>query len=360
MTAVTFDNLTKCYGSTTAVDAISLTIKSGSLFFLLGPSGCGKTTLLRMIAGFIAPTSGRILFDDNDVTNLPPNRRNTGMVFQNYALWPHLTVLENVAYGLDVRKVSKGERKERVMNALKKVQMQDYAQRRPAQLSGGQQQRIALARALVIEPTVLLLDEPLSNLDARLRLDMRDQLRALCSQTGITTIYVTHDQDEALSMADDMVVMRDGAVMQRGRPEAIYKRPASRFVADFLGESNFLHATVMTAGDGRVTLQTRSAILESTTFDDTTPRGGNVTLSIRPESLRILPDGHAASHGNVMQARRIRTTFLGNVAQHEVEYAEGERLRVLEMNPTMKGADVEHAEMVTLSVDPAEVIILPD
>ena len=254
MTAITLKGLTKRFGSTTAVDGVSLTIESGELFFLLGPSGCGKTTLLRMIAGFIEPTSGSVRFADRDVTLLPPNRRNTGMVFQSYALWPHMTVEENVAYGLNVRKVPATERNDRVMAALKSVHMDEYARRKPNQLSGGQQQRIALARALVIQPTVLLLDEPLSNLDAKLRLEMRWEIRRICSETKITTVYVTHDQKEALSMADNMAVLRAGKIAQIGPPRLLYERPNSRFVADFLGETNFLPA-VITEVNPRITGQ---------------------------------------------------------------------------------------------------------
>ncbi len=240
MTAITLKGITKRFGDTTAVDSVDLTINSGELFFLLGPSGCGKTTLLRMIAGFIEPTEGRMLFGERDVTWLAPNKRKAGMVFQSYALWPHMTVFDNVAYGLTVRKVPPAEKKERTQAALASVRMAEYAKRKPNQLSGGQQQRVALARALVIEPTVLLLDEPLSNLDAKLRLEMRTEIKRICTETKITTVYVTHDQKEALSMADRVAVLRDGDVKQIGPPRQLYERPTSRFVADFLGETNFI------------------------------------------------------------------------------------------------------------------------
>ena len=223
-TPITIRDLRKVFGKTVAVDQINLDIKAGDLFFLLGPSGCGKTTLLRMIAGFTDPTGGSIRFGDRDVTHTPPNKRNTGMVFQGYALWPHMTVEQNVAFGLGVRKVPTAEKSRRVAEALRAVRMEQYALRKPNELSGGQQQRVALARALVIEPTVLLLDEPLSNLDAKLRLEMRSEIKRICKQAKITGIYVTHDQKEALSMADAVAVLNQGLVVQTGGPRDLYDR----------------------------------------------------------------------------------------------------------------------------------------
>src|SRR5947208_1766376 len=241
---VSIRNLTKRFGSTAVLKDVSLEIGSQELFFLLGPSGCGKTTLLRLIAGFYQPDGGEVLFGDKPMNDVPPHRRNTGMVFQNYALWPHLTVAENVVYGLEVRSLPASEKKARLAEALSIVQMEKYADHTPNQLSGGQQQRVALARALVIRPDLLLLDEPLSNLDARLRLEMREEIRRIHSQTKITTIYVTHDQKEALSLADRMAVMRDGVIEQLGDPRTVYRAPANRFVADFIGETNWLPSQV--------------------------------------------------------------------------------------------------------------------
>src|SRR5712691_9193637 len=249
---VSIQNLTKRFGDTTALKGVSLEIGSQELFFLLGPSGCGKTTLLRLIAGFYQPDGGELLFGGKSMNGVPPHQRNTGMVFQNYALWPHLTVAENVVYGLEVRALGASEKKARLGEALAIVQMEKYADHTPNQLSGGQQQRVALARALVIRPDLLLLDEPLSNLDAKLRLEMREEIRRIHAQTRITTIYVTHDQKEALSLADRMAVMRDGVIEQVGNPRAVYRTPASRFVADFIGETNWLSARVQAVQSDQV------------------------------------------------------------------------------------------------------------
>jgi iron(III) transport system ATP-binding protein len=354
MTAITLKGITKHFGQTVAVDHVDLVINSGELFFLLGPSGCGKTTLLRMIAGFIEPTSGTLLFGDKDVTWLPPNKRKAGMVFQSYALWPHMTVYDNVAYGLTVRKVAADEKRDRVMAALKSVRMGDYAKRKPNQLSGGQQQRVALARALVIEPTVLLLDEPLSNLDAKLRLEMRTEIKRICTETKITTVYVTHDQKEALSMADRVAVMRDGVVKQVGPPRRLYERPASRFVADFLGETNFLSATVSSADDAVVSLETPVGVLRSSAGLESTPRGGNVTCSIRPESLRIVD---SPSGRNVLSGKRLQTIYLGEMAQYLIELEDETVIRVVEMHPSHMG---DPGETVHMMVNPEDVVLLPD
>src|SRR6266496_1247529 len=251
---VSVQNLAKNFGDTAVLKDISLEVHDEELFFLLGPSGCGKTTLLRLIAGFYQPNEGGVFFGEKPMNGVPPHQRNTGMVFQNYALWPHMTVAENVVYGLDVRGVSAAEKKERVAEALAIVQMEKFAHRAPNQLSGGQQQRVALARALVIDPDVLLLDEPLSNLDARLRIEMREEIRRIHARTRITTIYVTHDQKEALSLADRMAVMREGVIEQVGDPRTVYRAPANRFVADFIGETNWLAAEVLEQSEGSTRL----------------------------------------------------------------------------------------------------------
>ncbi|MEM6334910.1 MAG: ABC transporter ATP-binding protein [Planctomycetota bacterium] len=364
MVEVTLRQLVKRFGETAAVDGVDLTIGGGDLFFLLGPSGCGKTTLLRMLAGFIEPTSGRILFGGDDVTDLPVNRRETGMVFQGYALWPHMTVRQNVAFGLTVgqrkKAVSAAEREKRVEGALKLVQIQQLADRKPNQLSGGQQQRVALARALVIEPRLVLLDEPLSNLDAKLRLEMRDQIRQVCKTAGLTAVYVTHDQKEALSMADGVAVMNAGKVMQVGPPRDLYERPANRFVADFLGETNFIDAEVKHKADGRVTLETTAGVLESTAFPADLPSTGNVTCSVRPEALKLeAANGDAAAGGangaNAFVADRQDAVYLGEMAQHRLTVGDT-ALKAFELNPRLDAS----ASRLRVTVDPRDVVVLSD
>src|SRR5687767_13827597 len=244
MTEVVLERVTKTFGATVALADVDLRVASGELFFLLGPSGCGKSTLLRLIAGLLEPTGGRILFNGKDVTPLRTESRNAVMCFQSYALWPHMTVEENVRFGLEVRKTPAAEQAKRVAEAIRLVQLDALAQRKPNQLSGGQQQRVALARALVVKPDCLLLDEPLSNLDAKLRLDMRSEIRRICRTAGLTAIYVTHDQKEALSIADRMAILNHGKIEQIGKPQDLYRRPDSRFIANFMGESNFLDAHV--------------------------------------------------------------------------------------------------------------------
>src|SRR6202789_2270399 len=245
MISIRIQNLTKRFGAVTALHHLDLVIGPGELFFLLGPSGCGKTTLLRCMAGFYIPEEGKIFFGEEDVTRLAPHKRNTGMMFQSYALWPHMTVAENVAFGLEERKVPRDEIRRRVGEALDSVRMQAYAERRPNQLSGGQQQRVALARALVVRPRCLLLDEPLSNLDARLRLEMRSEIRRVCREFKLTTVYVTHHQKEALSVSDRMAVLDGGRILQVGTPQDVYRRPVKKRVADFIGETDFIPGTLL-------------------------------------------------------------------------------------------------------------------
>jgi iron(III) transport system ATP-binding protein len=371
-TSIGISSITKSFPSptgevTTAVNSVSLQIDQGELFFLLGPSGCGKTTLLRMIAGFIEPTRGTISFVENgasrDVTFMPPNKRNTGMVFQSYALWPHMTIAENVAFGLEVRKVPKEERSRRVTEALGIVHMEAYAQRKPNQLSGGQQQRIALARALVIRPSVLLLDEPLSNLDAKLRIELRSEIRRVCKETGITTVYVTHDQKEALSMADRVAIMRAGLVEQIGTPEYLYRRPGSRFVAEFLGETNILTATITKVSDQGVQVQTDAGPLLARSplpsgAARTAAAGDKVLVSIRPESISptlALPNTAPAT--NSLPARVLETTYLGDLAQHTAALGSSPgapSVKIAVLNP---GA--VRASFNTIHIAPEDVILLP-
>jgi iron(III) transport system ATP-binding protein len=356
MEPINLRGLSKHFGKTVAVDNIDLTVPAGSLFFLLGPSGCGKTTLLRMLAGFTDPTKGEIRFGEKDVTHLPANKRNCGMVFQSYALWPHMSVAQNVAFGLQVRKVSGAEQKQRVDAALKQVQMDKYAARKPNELSGGQQQRVALARALVIKPTVLLLDEPLSNLDAKLRLEMRSQIRDVCKQAKITGIYVTHDQKEALSMADHIAVLRDGKVAQVGGPQEMYRRPATKFVADFLGETNFIEADILGKDGNTVQLKTAGGNISSTCVDAGTPSSGKITCSIRPEAIRLLDADQTAQPGmNLLPGLQQEAIYLGEMAQYRAQVGGSDFIKIFEMNPRKIR---EAGTAVRIAFDPADVVLL--
>jgi iron(III) transport system ATP-binding protein len=338
MISITIDRLIKKFGDTIALNEVSFRIEPGELFFLLGPSGCGKTTLLRNIAGFYIPEGGRILFDQEDVTKLPPHQRNTGMMFQSYALWPHMTVAKNVAFGLEERKVPKPEITQRVGEALESVRMGAYGERKIAQLSGGQQQRVALARALVIRPRCLLLDEPLSNLDAKLRLEMRTEIRRVCKEFGLTAIYVTHDQKEALSISDRMAVLEGGHIAQIGRPAEVYRRPHSRVVADFIGETNFLPGQLLgpaEEGGGQWLVETPLGHFRGFIGDSSwqPPAGADVTLSIRPEAwtLRDTPMAENCAVGRIGES-----VYLGEVAQYAfVGSTAGEehRLKIFELNP---------------------------
>jgi iron(III) transport system ATP-binding protein len=355
MIALTIENVTKRFGETVALDHIDLRIGGGEIFFLLGPSGCGKTTLLRAIAGFNVPDEGRILFGDEDVTRLPPHLRHTGMMFQSYALWPHLTVARNVAFGLEERKVPAPEIAQRVAEALAQVKIAPYGERKIHQLSGGQQQRVALARALVIRPRCLLLDEPLSNLDTRLRIEMRGEIRRICKEFGLTAIYVTHDQKEALSVADRMAVMESGHIRQLGTPAEVYRHPCSRFVADFMGETNFLAGKVAAVNGATVRVETALRSFESALRPDSwRPSVGEVcTLSIRPESWRLSTQDAAQ---NYIAGRIHDRVYLGEMAQYQFT-AGPERLKIFEQNP--KFVELSPEREVFASVAPEDVVILP-
>lgn len=291
MTKIRLENISKYYGNVVAVDDVSFEVRKGEFFAILGPSGCGKTTTLRIIAGFEVPDRGRVYFDDEDVTFVKPYKRNTAMVFQNYALWPHMTVYENVAYGLKLRKkelnLTDADIDRMVKEALELVRLSGLENRYPLQLSGGQQQRVALARALVVRPRALLLDEPLSNLDAKLRIEMREELKKLQRSLNLTTIYVTHDQLEAMSLSDRIAVLNKGRLMQVGTPQELYFRPKNLFVADFLGRSNIYSGEVVAKGEGyvEVKLEDSDLIVRGVTPFENIPK--KVAVIIRPEIIRL-------------------------------------------------------------------------
>jgi len=318
MLPLRLEHLTKRFGSVTAVDDVSLAVEPGELFFLLGPSGCGKTTLLRLVAGFYEPDGGRVFFGERDVTALPPHRRRCGIVFQNYALWPHMTVLENLTFGLAVRGIEKAERRRRATAMLEVVQMGEYARRRPTQLSGGQQQRVALARALVIQPDLLLLDEPLSNLDAKLRLQMRTEIRRIQRSAGVTSVYVTHDQDEALAMADRLAVVRDGCIQALGNPRDLYLNPPDVWVAGFLGATNLVEGRIRRREGAAALVETAFGAVRATHAPPGLAPGAAVTISVRPESVRLLAPEGPAPADNVFPATVLARTFQGETEQARV------------------------------------------
>ena len=324
--AVELKRITLAYGSFVAVQDVSLTIEKGAFVTLLGPSGCGKTTILRSIAGLVNPTAGDILITGRRVNDVPIHQRNIGLVFQNYALFPHKTIFDNIAFGLKYRDVPKAQIAERVGRALEMVRLPGVDKKLPSELSGGQQQRIALARAIVIEPDVLLLDEPLSALDANLREEMRVELKLIQRKIGITTIFVTHDQGEALAMSDHVVVMNKGHIEQMGAPAEVYEHPQSEFVANFLGNANFLDATVagIDAGGIRVALSDGTALLVRGGAARAVSVGENVRVVIRAEKIALGASGCGGLPGTVADV-----DYLGALARYDIDLAGGQRLRAL-------------------------------
>ncbi len=330
MESIRAESVVKSFGNVRALDGISVAIDPGELFFLLGASGCGKTTLLRCIAGLETPTSGTIRFGERDVTRLAPHKREAAMVFQSYALWPHMTVAQNIAFGLEERKIPRPEIKRRVGDALEMVQLPGFGERSIDQMSGGQQQRVSLARALVVKPKCLLLDEPLSNLDAQLRVEMRREIRRIVKENGLTGIYVTHDQEEALAMADRMAVLTRGKIGQIGTPEEVYRDPRSAYVASFIGETNIIEGDVLDVRDRFAQVRVSGiSIAGRITNPDWTPvPGESVRLSIRPEAWRL----HKDSGDNPVSGKVVERAYLGQRIQYWIETPIG-RQQVVEMNP---------------------------
>jgi iron(III) transport system ATP-binding protein len=338
-------------GDVAAVTNLDLDIRPGEFLTLLGASGCGKTTVLRMVAGFQRPTSGRVLIGDKDVTPIAANRRDIGFVFQNYALFPHLSVFENVAYGLRVKRLDDSEVRQRVEDGLRQVGLQGFGDRMITELSGGQQQRVALARAIVIRPDVLLFDEPLSNLDAQLRVQMRSEIRRLQKELNITAVYVTHDQEEAMAISDRIAIMNAGQIVQIGTAEDLYQRPAARFVATFLGDANLIESKVIDAGMDRITLSIDGGRWDIAT-SERHPAGSNVLAVVRPESIRL-----SETDGN-LKGQIVSGTYLGSKVEYLVRVG-SQTLQVVQPNPTRGTRFAEGAE-VAVSLPRADVHILKD
>jgi ABC-type Fe3+/spermidine/putrescine transport system ATPase subunit len=360
---IAVDNVTKRFGPLAAVSGVSLAVEEGEMFTLLGPSGCGKTTLLRLLAGFYTPDAGVIRFGDRVVNDVPPHERGIGMVFQNYALWPHMTVAENVAYGLKLRKVAPPDRARRGGEALEKVGLSGLGARYPGQLSGGQQQRVALARALVLNPQMLLLDEPLSNLDAKIRVQVRAEIRKLQKALAITAVYVTHDQEEALAMSDRIAVFNLGQVCQVGPPKALYERPANRFVADFIGINNLVDGTVRSV-EG-VALRAETALGEiAAIHDGRLAPGERCVVCVRPENLALA--SHAGSkagseHGgerNRFTGKIALASYLGNTLRYEVDLGAGVTFRA-DVGDPWHHEQLAMGTAVTLSCAAGSALAIP-
>lgn len=334
VSSVELRRVRKLYGDVVAVDGVSLAVAPGEFVTLLGPSGCGKTTTLRMIGGFELPSAGEVLIQGESMGTRPPNRRPVNTVFQNYALFPHLTVGKNIAYGLEMARVPREERKRRVGQALEMVRLPHVEGRRPSELSGGQQQRVALARALVNRPAVLLLDEPLGALDLKLRKAMQLELKGLNKEIGATFIYVTHDQEEALTMSDRIAVMNEGRILQIGVPEEIYERPRSRFVADFIGQTNFLDGTVVgqTGEFAEIKLTSDSGVWARIPDGLDLVPGAAATVAVRPEKVRFVSEGEQTGGSNILDGRVVEVIYLGTHSQFVVALPGGGRLTVHRQN----------------------------
>lgn len=354
--ALSVRNLSKTYGQTKVVSDLSFAIKPGEFVCLLGPSGCGKTTTLRMIAGFIEADSGSVLVQDEDVTDRAPNKRNMGMVYQSYALFPHLTVFDNIAFGLRMRHVSRPQIEERVTNVLAAVRLSELATRKPAQLSGGQQQRVALGRAMVLKPAVLLLDEPLSNLDAKLRKDMQSELKSLQRGIGITTLHVTHDQEEALTLSDTVIILNKGQLEQIGKPKEIYGNPQTRFVAEFMGKANFLRGTVSDFDGAEHSIFRSQAGDSFIVKDRRLSKGDVVDAFIRPEKIDLSREARASSR-NQVRGTVDNVSFLGSTSSVTVRLADGAVLTIDHMN--RKNDEWQPGDTVHVCLPAEEMRLLP-
>ncbi len=350
------EGIGKRYGDIWAARGVDLTIGRGEFFTLLGPSGCGKTTLLRIVAGFVTPDEGIVFLDGEPVNTVPPWERDLGMVFQSYALWPHMTVFENVAFGLRERNVARGETRSRVLDALERVGLGGAEKRRPSELSGGQQQRVALARTLVIQPRALLLDEPLSNLDARLRAGMRLELLKLQRDLGITTIYVTHDQEEALALSTRIAVMDAGKIVQEGGPREIYERPRSRFVAGFVGDSNLFFGTVTRSADGVLEILTDERLaIRAARGTDAAP-GDKAILYVRPEAVAPAALENVAPELNRLPGKIAAAAYQGSSVAYEID-VQGKSIRAQVVHPKVL---FERGERVAAVFDPKDVGVLAE
>jgi iron(III) transport system ATP-binding protein len=355
MAGITLERLSKRYAELPAVDSLTLEVADREFVTLLGPSGCGKTTTLRLIAGFLEPDAGVIRVGDRAVSTpgacVPPEGRGMGMVFQNYAVWPHKTVYQNVAFGLKVRKVPSREQRERVSRVLEQVNLTGLENRYPGQLSGGQQQRVALARSLVVEPHILLLDEPLSNLDAKLRERMRWELKALQRRTGITFVYVTHDQSEAMALSDRIAVMAQGRLEQYGTPREVYSRPASRTVADFMGLVNFVPGRVAQGANGAQTVRIAGDHRLHCALPPALREGQEVQVAVRPENVHLDPT--AAADPAQLRGTVAEAAYLGNLNDHQVVLSDGTRVRV--QSHPLERFDV--GQSVAVRFDAAQVVL---
>ena len=358
MTRVRVEKIVKRFGDTLAIDGVSLDVRPGELFTLVGPSGCGKTTLLRIIAGLLEQDAGRVLFNEDRMDDIPSYLRNIGVVFQNYAIFPHLSVGENIAYGLKARRLPQEAIALKVAEAARLVQLEGLVDRMPAQLSGGEQQRVVLARALTIEPRLLLMDEPLSNLDAKLRVQIRSLIRALQRKLQITTIYVTHDQEEALAISDTIAVMDRGHILQMGKPWELYLQPGSRFVADFIGTMNVLHGKVEGPGGRADELIVAMDFGERWQVRATGSPGEPISIGVRPESLALTPGSNAGEVWNSFQGTVTEVIYLGAVVRYQVKVADELTVTAEIHNPDFS-AICSVGDALTLWFSAGRAVLLP-